>query len=242
MLLTKSTVSEIALAHPGAARIFEQFHIDYCCGGRTSLAEACVAAGVEVLQIKKLLAQLGETNDSLPVNWSEVSLTALIDHIESTHHVFTRQEIERLSPLLEKVCGVHSAAHPELLELENHFRALCNELGPHLRKEENVLFPYIRALTMVTDGQPPPLPPFGTVRNPVRMMSLEHDKAGQLLREMRAMSDNYQVPLDVCASFQAVYLGLAGFEKDLHQHIHLENNVLFPRAIVLEDTLLRPPA
>lgn len=242
MLEQNKTVSELVLANPGAARVFEELKIDYCCGGGKTLGEACTGIGVEVGKVTDLLRQAEKANVEPATNWTEMSLNSLIDHIEATHHVFTRSELERLAKLMAKVCQVHGSSHHELFQLEKTFQALSDELGPHLRKEENVLFPYIRALEATAPGGAPPVAPFGTVRNPVRMMSLEHDSAGQLLRELREESDNYSVPADGCGSFHALYQGLAEFEQDLHQHIHLENNLLFPRAIALENLLALVPA
>jgi regulator of cell morphogenesis and NO signaling len=164
------------------------------------------------------------------------SLTALMTYIVERHHNFTRQEMERLSALLEKVCSVHGGHHPELLEVKRLFQELCHELTPHMCKEEQILFPYIKAM----EAAAPPQralspPPFGTVRQPVRMMSLEHEKAGDILQRLRAATAEYTVPADGCISYQTLYQALAAFETDLHQHIHLENNILFPRAVKMED-------
>jgi regulator of cell morphogenesis and NO signaling len=229
------TVSAIVLTQSGAAQIFERFHIDYCCGGQKTLAEACAAAGVEAGEIERLLAAAKQPDAEFK-DYAALSLTELLGHIEATHHVFTRREIERLTPLMEKVCAKHGAAHPELNRLRELFRALCDELTPHLQKEEMILFPYIRALVAAQAGGRVPQPPFGTVRNPVQMMSLEHDDAGQLLKEMRQVSGDYVPPATACTSYKLLYQGLAAFEQDLHQHIHLENNALFPRAIALEES------
>jgi regulator of cell morphogenesis and NO signaling len=161
----------------------------------------------------------------------------LIDHIVQTHHKFTREEIARLRALLEKVCSVHGKNHSELLAIRETFSGLAQELTLHLMKEENVLFPYIiRMEEAVLQNDPVLPPPFGTVQNPVRMMTQEHDGAGVALRQIREASSNFSVPVDACISYRTLYQALTGFEADLHQHIHLENNILFPRAVEMEDS------
>jgi regulator of cell morphogenesis and NO signaling len=233
------TVRELAVERPNAARIFEKLRIDYCCGGSRPLAEACAAAGVDVETVVCLLEESAEAQvqSGAATNFQTASLTALTTYIVDTHHSFTRQEMERLSALLEKVCAVHGRNHPELLEVKSLFQKLCHELEPHMCKEEQVLFPYIERMEAAAQHQHTlPPPPFGTVHNPVRMMMLEHDTAGDILQRMRTASADYTVPADGCYSYQTLYQALAAFEADLHQHIHLENNILFPRAVEIEGT------
>lgn len=228
------SVKDLALALPGSTRVFEKFGIDYCCGGERSLAEACARARVEPNFIVGKLAQLEQT--PLPtVNWVEAPLTRLIEHILNKHHVFTRAELTRLETLFVKVCAKHGAFQPALLKAEALLQALRDELLPHMQKEERVLFPYVKqAEEAVSIGRPLPIAPFGTVQNPVRMMMREHDTAGEMLREMRRLTNGYALPDEACASWRALYQGLQELEADLHEHIHLENNVLFPRALTLE--------
>ncbi|MEK7831250.1 MAG: hemerythrin domain-containing protein, partial [Acidobacteriota bacterium] len=162
-------------------------------------------------------------------------LTDLIAHIQNTHHVFTRQELGRLEKLVEKVCLRHGEYHPELFRLRELFLMLRDDLLPHLMKEEQVLFPYVVQLeNAIAKGNTVQPPFFVTVQNPVRMMMTEHDTVGDLLREMRLVSGKYVPPPEVCISYQTLYQAMAEFEADLHQHIHLENNILFPRAIEME--------
>lgn len=237
-LNTDTTVREWAVEMPEATRIFEKFKIDYCCGGGTSLANACARAGVGVDEIIRLLGEAGGAQSNTAENFQAIRLTELATYIVNKHHVFTKDEIERLRALFLKVCSVHGENHPELFEAHAVFQKLCAELEPHMMKEERVLFPYIAALEEAFEGhQMLPVPPFGTVRNPVRMMMYEHDAAGELLREMRSLTTDYAPPPDVCISYHTLYQALEAFELDLHQHIHLENNVLFPRALETETTL-----
>ena len=168
-------------------------------------------------------------------NWQAEPLGDLVSYITNTHHKYTRDATARLAALFDKVCSVHGANHPELLELRDVFNGLAQELTVHLMKEEKVLFPYIiRMEEAVIEKAPILPPPFGTVQNPVAMMEHEHDSAGRALRAMREISRGYVAPPDACVSYQALYKALAELESDLHQHIHLENNILFPRTIEME--------
>lgn len=230
------TVRELAVENPAATRVFEKFGIDYCCGGSKSLGEACQAANIAP---DKLLDSLRSAGQSKSTNgnrdWNSESLADLIDHIVDTHHAYTREELDRLDPLLAKVCSVHGQRHPELLRIQQLLGGLSQELTMHMMKEEQVLFPYIHRMEEAVLEKRPIMPPmFGTVQNPVQMMMHEHDSAGQALHEMRELSAGYTAPQDACVSFQTLYRALDEFERDLHQHIHLENNILFPRAVEME--------
>lgn len=236
-VLTEKTVRELALENPAATRVFENLGIDYCCGGKRSLEEACRTAH---LNLDEVCASLENacTPAPAPAPSSDLqvgSISALISHIKDTHHKFTREEIARLGPLFAKVCSVHGNNHPELLRIRDLFQELANELGSHLMKEEMVLFPYLtRMEAALSAGESIPRAPFGSVQNPVAMMEHEHESAGSTLREMREASNGYSAPTGACVSFQTLYAALAAFEADLHQHIHLENNVLFPRAVAMD--------
>ena len=233
-LNTTKTVRELALEVPNATRVFERLKIDYCCGGGRNIAEACAAVGVRIDELSRLLDEAGAAQDDAR-NYGTGPLADLVRHILDTHHVYTREESARIQALLEKVCGKHGANHPHLLEVRELFLKLDADLQPHLFKEEQILFPYILRLEAArTAGGMPPFAPFGTVNNPVRMMMFEHDTAGDLLREIRTAARDFEVPEDACMTFRALFRALEEFEADLHQHIHLENNVLFPRAVELE--------
>jgi regulator of cell morphogenesis and NO signaling len=162
-------------------------------------------------------------------------LADLIAHINNTHHKYVKSEVARLRPLFDKVCNVHGTRQPELLRLRRDFHALAQELLTHMMKEEMVLFPYIERLEEAVIGREPILPaPFGSINNPVAAMVHEHDTAGNLLRSMRQLSNGYEPPRGACVSYKTLYSALSEFERDLHQHVHLENNVLFPRAVEME--------
>jgi regulator of cell morphogenesis and NO signaling len=234
---TEKTVGELALENPAATRVFENLGIDYCCGGGQSLGQACQAAQVSIEEVTAALAAANQAaSTSAPFrNWPAEPLSELIAHILSIHHAYTRAEIARLGPLFDKVCAVHGQNHPELARLRDIFSSLAEELTAHLMKEETALFPYILRMEESLVAKEPVLPPpFGTVRNPVMMMLHEHDAAGAALRGMREIASGYTAPPDACTSFRTLYQALGALEADLHQHIHLENNLLFPRAIEME--------
>jgi regulator of cell morphogenesis and NO signaling len=232
----EKTVRELALENPASTRVFEKLGIDYCCGGNRSLADACESAN---LQIDRVLDALEKAHQAVAAtqtgrDWQVEPLASLVEHIQSTHHKYTREEIARLGPLLDKVCSVHGKNHPELHEVRKTCQSLAQERTAHLMKEEMMLFPYILRLEAAAGNGPIAHGPFGSVRNPVSMMEHEHDSAGNALRAMNAATNGYSAPVDGCVSYQTLYQALAVFEADLHQHIHLENNILFPRAVALE--------
>jgi iron-sulfur cluster repair di-iron protein len=233
----ETTVKAIALTVPSATRIFEDLGIDYCCGGNLSLTAACDKAKVPIAKVVEALERPGrsvkwEGNERY---WQSARLSQLIDHIVNTHHTFTRSELARIERLAEKVCSAHGQNHPELMQVREVFRSLREDLIPHMLKEEQVLFPYVDALEeAVSNHRPVPPTFFVTVQNPVRMMMMEHDKAGDILRNIRKLTNDFTLPSDACMTFHSYYQALHGLETDLHQHIHLENNILFPRAIEME--------
>ena len=234
---TEKTVRELALENPAATRVFEKLGIDYCCGGNKPLEEACRAANLNTDQVLDSLEMAEQSAHAAQKdrNWQVEPLADLIAHIKNTHHKYTRAEIARLGPLFDKVCSVHGKNHVELLQIRGIFQGLAQELTTHMMKEDMVLFPYMVRMEEATIEKEPIVPaPFGTVQNPVSMMEHEHDSAGNALRAMRETSNGYAFPADACVSYQTLYKALAEFEADLHQHIHLENNILFPRAVAME--------
>lgn len=233
--MISKTVRDLALENPNATRIFEKWGIDYCCGGMKPLEDVCAAKQISMSDVLKDLEAAAQIPAATPTEWKSAPLADLIAHIIDKHHKFTREEIVRLNALVDKVCQVHGNSHPELFSIRGTFQALAQELSTHLMKEEMVLFPYILRMEEAVLQREPILPaPFGSVDNPVHMMMQEHDSAGDALKAMRAASQNYAPPADACISYRTLYQALEAFEADLHQHIHLENNVLFPRAVALE--------
>ena len=233
MSFETGTIGQLAIANPGAIPVLEKLGIDFCCGGEATVAEACRRAGVDPGQLASLIGTGGRPSDRA---WEKEPLTELLRFIVETHHVFTREAISSLPALATKVRGRHGEAHPETRDVAALVHDLSGDLAPHLQKEEQILFPYIASLDEVARlGTQPPPSCFGSVRNPIRMMMAEHDAAGALLRTLRDVTRGYELPADACTSFQALYAGLKGLEEDLHRHIHLENNILFPRALRLEE-------
>src|ERR1022692_302034 len=236
-MTTEKTVRELALENPAATRVFEKLGIDYCCGGNKSLEEACRAANLSMDAVTDSLEMADHSARAVQTDhtWQTEPMADLISHIKTTHHRYTREEMACLAPLFDKVCSVHGQKHPELQQVRASFHGLVQELTTHMMKEEMVLFPYIvRMEEAVIQKEPVLLSPFGSVRNPVSMMEHEHDSAGNALRAMREASSGYTAPPEACISYQTLYKALADFEADLHQHIHLENNILFPSAIAME--------
>ena len=235
LTLTK-TVRDYAIETPQTIPVFEKLGIDFCCGGNRPLDEACAAAN---LKLDDVLASL-ETALATPAQKSNKELQAgslaeLIAHIVGTHHVYLRRELPQIEKLIDKVQDKHGANHPELGHIRSVFHGLAQELMLHLMKEENILFPYVERMEeSVLQREPILPPPFGTVANPVRMMEHEHDSAGDALKALRRASNGFVPPDDACTSYRALYTALENFEKDMHQHIHLENNVLFPKALAME--------
>ena len=202
------------------------------------MSDACLHAHLPVEDVLRALEQGGSftpaTEASLP-DFTNGALGNLIEHIVTTHHVYVKQEIPRLQQLLHKVVSVHGKTHPELGQIQQIFHAMSDELTSHMMKEENILFPHIVALeNAISNGRPKPRPMFGTLSNPVRMMELEHDSAGAAIKSISELSGNYTPPDEACFSYKTLYSALKDFESDLHQHVHLENNILFPRAIAME--------
>lgn len=238
MNIEKKTLRDLVTEMPEAAPILERLQIDYCCGGNQTLEEACVAArldpGKVAAQLEAPPSFAAATAAKSP-DWRIQPLSSLIWHILAAHHSYVKRELPRLEELIAKVCSAHAELHPELFKIQKVFGDLKQELEEHLQREERVLFPYVAIIEdFAQTRHAPPAAPFGGVQNPIQMMTLEHEHAGGALRAMRLASSNYSVPPEGCASYRALYRALEAFEHDLHQHIHLENNILFPRAIALE--------
>lgn len=216
---------------PGSARVLESFGLDYCCGGRQSLLDACRARGLAVDDVATELDRVGP--ETTP-DWVAMDPSALVDHLERTHHRYLHRELPRLDALAEKVATAHGGRHPELLDVLADVKDLRDDLEPHLAKEEKVLFPMIRELC---NGDAAVAFHCGTLGNPISVMLIEHDRAGALLEQLRERTDGYVVPTDGCASYRALYEGLAELEADTHLHVHKENNLLFPAVLELESAI-----
>lgn len=229
----EATVREFVLERPAAARVFEALGIDYCCGGNQTLAQACRTANRSPEEVSAALDKV----DSLPCekDWRNTPLAELAQYIVDRHHSFTRTELARITSLISKVVSAHGQNHPELARVQSLFAGLHEELTMHMMKEERVLFSYIIEMEEAARfHRRPPTPMFGTVQNPVAAMIMEHEAAGQALEKIREITNGYAAPPDGCASYQTLFQALPAFSADLHQHIHLENNILFPRSVELE--------
>ncbi len=228
------TVGQLVAEIPARSRVFERLGIDYCCGGKRPLNTVCAEKGLNPRDVVRELETCEGAQQTSQHDWIHASLTALANHIEMTHHAFLKVELPRVSALLAKVAKVHGAEHPELKKVEvvfHHFRA---ELEQHMTKEEQILFPMCRQLESASVA-----PGFhcGSISNPIRVMEAEHDAAGEAMGAFRKLTNDYKPPKDACGSYLAMLEGLEHIESDMHQHVHKENNILFPRARTLEEKL-----
>jgi regulator of cell morphogenesis and NO signaling len=244
MITAGSTLRAIALERPSTIRVFERLQLDYCCGGNRPLSEACAQKGVDV---ENVLAQLTEAaEDNAPRGTAELghaTPTELIRHIVGTHHAYVRNEVPRLTQLAQRCAARHGQAHPEFIQIENMFSQLANELLFHLDKEERILFPYVEALEASRNkGTEAPHACFASVESPIAAMLLEHESAGALLSEMRTATSGFTPFEGACPTVVGFLHSLNAFETDLHRHVHLENNLLFPLATALEknEAVLQP--
>jgi regulator of cell morphogenesis and NO signaling len=232
---TDTRMKDIALSNSAARQVLEDAGLDYCCGGGKSLHEACLHANVSSEEILNRLRENAKETKPEDLNWMIVPLCELTRHIREKHHRYVREAIPRTRALSEKVAAKHGQNHAELMDIGKLFAEVGREMIMHMQKEEQILFPYIDALERAVNAHGSVEPPFfQTVKNPIHVMMQEHDAAGDLVRQIRVLSSEYMPPADACTSFKALYEALKEFEADLHQHVHLENNVLFPRAVELE--------
>ncbi|MDG2223626.1 MAG: iron-sulfur cluster repair di-iron protein [Rubripirellula sp.] len=223
------TVGDFVRQRPSRARVFENLQIDYCCGGKLTLNHACEKRGMEVVDVLRQVEACDATTDSQEiVDADAMTMTELADHIESTHHAYLRSELPRLDAMTEKVTRVHGDKDKRLYRMRDAFVALKAELEPHMMKEERILFPIVRQLDA---SQSRPEFHCGNVANPIRQMEHEHEQAGLALATLNETTDGYTAPEWACNTHRALLDSLAKLEADMHQHIHKENNVLFPKAI-----------
>lgn len=239
MTTTQSTLRSIALDTPATIRVFERFHLDYCCGGNRPLAEACAQKGIATETVLAALAEVTDSAEAAAQDFTQATLSELIRHIVDTHHAYVRSELPRLLPMAKKVATKHGPVHPEYDQVERQLLQLADELTFHLNKEERILFPYIEALEKSRNSNTPaPQGCFATVESPIEAMLREHEAAGAMLEDMRSATQNFTPPADACPTLVGLLDGLDAFERDLHRHVHLENNLLFPRSIALERAAL----
>ena len=232
---SETKVKDIALSGSAGRQVLEDAGLDYCCGGGNSVHEACLQADISAEEILNRLRENTKNTGPEDVNWTSMPLHELTRHIRGKHHRYVREAIPRTQALLDKVVAKHAKDHPEVSDIRRAFTEVGKEMIMHMQKEEQILFPYIDKLELAACAHESVEPPFfQTVKNPIHAMMKEHDAAGELVKQIRGLSGEYTAPADACASFKALYQGLKEFEGDLHQHVHLENNILFPRAVETE--------
>lgn len=241
--IREQTVGGLAVEMPLSIRIFEAWKIDYCCGGRTPLPDAVAAAGKTIDEFIAALDAQATVPDNTARDWSFDTLTTMAADIVSMYHAYTREELQTLEPLAQKVLGVHGDRRAELKHVLSLICAVRDDMLPHMLKEEQVLFPYVTQMEEAANAhQAAPTPFFGTVKNPVRKMMAEHDRVGELLAHLREVTADYTPPESACFSYRELYRRLSELEQRTHEHIHIENNLYFPRAIALEDRAGQPAA
>ena len=229
------TVGELAARLPGSVRVFEKHQIDFCCGGTIPLEAACARRGLNPAAVLEEIDAANAAPSAHTTDWQSAGLDVLLDHILSTHHRYMKTELPRLEGMLAKVTAAHGERHGDLLRsLAAVFAPMKEELDGHLMKRRCVPLPLIRAWSWPIRPAPAPWSHCGSVRNPLRVMLMEHDSLGAALVRMRGLTGDYTAPRDACNTFLALYSGLEEMEADLHRHIHLENNILFPKALALE--------
>ncbi|WPP51961.1 iron-sulfur cluster repair di-iron protein [Catalinimonas niigatensis] len=230
----KQIIGKMVAEDYRTAAVFQEYDIDFCCQGNLTIEEACQTKSIEIDKVLTDLAAIQEQEDDTTPEYQFWPLDQLADHIQSEHHKYTEQAIEQIKPLLDKICNVHGGHHPELYEVQKEFMKSAGELTTHMKKEEFILFPYIKKL--VTQGQVSS-PLFKTVQNPISMMMEEHNTEGERFRKISSLTGKYRPPADACNTYILTYALLKKLEEDLHLHIHLENNILFPRSLALEKKL-----
>ena len=231
----EETLGSIAAKDLRKADVFKKYGLDFCCGGKKTVREACEEKGIDTTQVEKELQNATKEYTTRPLPYGDWSLDFLADYIVNTHHSYVKQTLPDLSAYAKKVKEVHMAQHPELVRLHELVEEVKEEMSSHMVKEEQVLFPYIKELQKKTNGQAPAQAAvLGSVQTPINMMEMEHELVGKNMEELRSITNDYTLPADGCASYSLLYKMLEEFENDLHLHIHLENNILFPKAIALE--------
>lgn len=234
----EKTLGQIAAKDLRKAQVFKKYGLDFCCGGKKTVKQACDEKGIDATKVENELRQSDQLATSArPLAFDEWNLDFLVDYIVQVHHSYVKKNLPDIRAYAKKVMRVHNSRHPELNLVHELVEAIGTELDEHLFKEEQILFPYIKSLATSGSWQKQTVASFGTVRHPVLMMEKEHEMVGKFFEELRKITNNYTLPPDACATYSLLYRQLAEFEEDLHTHIHLENNILFPKAIKLEQAV-----
>ncbi len=238
-LKDQETIGDIVTKDFRKAQVFKRLGIDFCCGGKKSLEQVCEKKGLNAEDVRK---ELDSVNNEAPANGNDYlkwNVGFLAEYIINTHHQYVKDNVPFILELANKVARVHGANHPKMVKVAEIFAGVATELTLHLMKEETILFPFIKELAIAqNEGSKLPESAFGNVSNPIRMMEMEHEEAGDALKVIRELTNNFSLPPDACNSYTILYKKLDEFENDLHVHVHLENNILFPKSIQLEKQLL----
>lgn len=233
---TQQNIGELVAQDYRAASVFKKYGIDFCCQGNRTIGEACEAKQLDVKAVVGDLNVSMQANSESATDYKLWPVDLLVDYIEKKHHRYVEEKTQEILPFLDKICNVHGERHPELFEINAQFKAAAGELAQHMKKEELILFPYVRKMATTPKSSIKfDKPHFGTVQNPIQMMMHEHNTEGERFRKIESLSDNYTPPSDACNTYKVTFALLKEFEQDLHLHIHLENNILFPKAIALEN-------
>ena len=236
MLTQEKTIGDFVAENFRTAEVFKKYHIDFCCKGGRTVEEACDNKKVSPEQIYQELEEIANRK-SEDIDFNSWPLDLLADYVEKTHHKYVEEKSAMLIPYLNKLCKVHGERHPELFEINELFIGSAQDLAAHMKKEELILFPFIKQMVEAKKkGEALPAPRFGTVENPVAMMKHEHEAEGERFVKIAELTNNYEFPDDACGTYQVTYKMLEDFQNDLHKHIHFENNILFPKAIAMEKT------
>lgn len=236
--LEQKTVGEIVAEDYNNAQVFNEFGVDFCCGGEKTITEACAEEGIAFEKMKEALQNSSLSQPAENHDYKTWSPDFLADYITNTHHKFSREKLPEIGKYAHKVSQVHGGNHEELKEIFHEFTMMHKDIINHLDKEERILFPYIKKLVEAEEsGEELEEPDFGSAANPIDMMEEEHDEAGDSMKKIRALTNDYTLPEDACTTFELLYKNLEAFEQDLHKHVHLENNILFPKAIALEEQI-----
>ncbi len=231
-------IGELVAIDYRTASVFKKYGIDFCCQGNRTIQDACEKKSMDSEAVLTDLESVIQSQGETPTDYKSWPIDLLADYIEKKHHRYVEEKILEIKPYLNKICKVHGERHPELFEIQEQFNASAGELAAHMKKEEFILFPFVRKMAKAKhEGLKVDAPHFGTVQNPVQMMMSEHNTEGDRFRKIERLSDNYTPPQDSCNTYNVTFALLKEFEQDLHLHIHLENNILFPKAIELEREL-----
>lgn len=238
--LLDQTVGELVARDFHSAAVFRNFNIDYCCGGKKKLAEVCALQSIDPTTIQRALHTIGDQPSGPGQGMNNWELDFLADYILNIHHSYVNRSMPLIAELSNKVTKAHGTKHPELIEIHQHLNELILELETHMYKEEQILFPYIKSLVkLFRDGQAMESSGLDSVAHPIEVMEREHETAGEQLRTIHQLSQGYSIPEGACSSYRVFYSMLREFELDLHQHVHLENNILFPKSLILENQLVQ---